>query len=80
MKKLISMKIRPHLLQSIDLFCLKNEMTRTEYFEQLAMHHLKKRGYILTKKEIIKTWDQVEDMPAHPEYDEKTWLQIKKGA
>lgn len=76
MKKMISMKVKPNLLMAIDLFCEKNEMTRTEYFERLAEHHLKKRGLLVEKEIVTETWEDVWDMPLNPETKTEKWVQV----
>ena len=75
-KKMISMKLKQSLLDAVDCFCNENDMTRTEYFERLAEHHLKKRGRILEKRRIVKDWDSVDDMPSEPQTITEKWIRV----
>lgn len=51
--KLISLLVPENLLGNIDGFCIKKELTRTNYLLTLARTDLKKRN-IITEKPIIK--------------------------
>lgn len=51
--KLISFYVPENLLSNIDEFCIKNELTRTNYLLTLARTDLKKRK-IITEKPIVR--------------------------
>ena len=66
-RKMITIKLPPLIIETMDSFCAENQLTRTHYIEDLIRADLKRRKRIITKKIINKTWDDIEDMPLYPQ-------------
>ena len=63
----VDMRLPKTLLDAIDRFCSERSMTRTYFFETLARAHLKRTGNLTVKREVVTTWNSIEEMPLKPE-------------
>lgn len=73
----IEIRIEPELKQAIQLLCADTGYDLSKYFRALARRNLQKNGYIITRltpKQLY--FDNVEDMPAEPDYKKEEWIKV----